>query len=214
MTEWRRLSKARHGSLRLITRRRSTTPSIKARSRRKGSVRPAGRLFLQAVSKAGYAVVGTWPMRTEKPGRMISVGTNALANSVVLVCRTKQDNAETIGRAEFIRALKHELPPAIGGLQKANISPADMPQSAIGPGMGVFSRYKAVLEADDSPDDREDRVATHQPRTRRVSGWHPGASSTPIPASPLPGSSRTASLRATTVLRTALPRHVVSRSRA
>jgi len=26
-----------------------------------------------------------------------------------------------------------------------------MPQSAIGPGMGVFSRYKAVLESDDSP---------------------------------------------------------------
>ena len=107
--------------------------------------------FLQAVIKAGYAVVGTWPLRTEKPGRMISVGTNALANSVVLVCRKKEDSAETISRAEFIGALKRELPPAIEELQKANISPADMPQSAIGPGMGVFSRCKAVLEADDSP---------------------------------------------------------------
>ena len=107
--------------------------------------------FLQAVIKAGYAVVGTWPMRTEKPGRMISVGTNALANSVVLVCRKKEDSAETIGRAEFIRALKLELPPAIEELQKANISPADMPQSAIGPGIGIFSRCKAVLEADDRP---------------------------------------------------------------
>ena len=107
--------------------------------------------FLQAVLEAGYAVVGTWPIRTEKPGRMISVGTNALANSVVLVCRKKEDSAETISRAEFIGALKRELPPAIEELQKANISPADMPQSAIGPGMGVFSRCKAVLEADDSP---------------------------------------------------------------
>ena len=107
--------------------------------------------FLQAVLEAGYAVVGTWPMRTEKPGRMISVGTNALANSVVLVCRKREDSAETISRAEFIGALKRELPRAMEELQRANISPADMPQSAIGPGMGVFSRCKAVLEADDSP---------------------------------------------------------------
>ena len=107
--------------------------------------------FLQAVLEAGYAVVGTWPMRTEMANRMIASGTNALANSVVLVCRKKEDSAETISRAEFIGALKRELPPAIEELQKANISPADMPQSAIGPGMGVFSRCKAVLEADDSP---------------------------------------------------------------
>lgn len=107
--------------------------------------------FLQAVMEAGYAVVGTWPMRTEMANRMIASGTNALANSVVLVCRKKDDTAEVITRADFIRALKRELPPAIADLQAANIAPADMPQSAIGPGMGVFSRYKAVLEADDSP---------------------------------------------------------------
>ena len=82
---------------------------------------------------------------------MIASGTNALANSVVLVCRKREGNAETISRAEFIGALKRELPPAMVELQKANISPADMPQSAIGPGMGVFSRCKAVLEANDSP---------------------------------------------------------------
>ena len=107
--------------------------------------------FLQAVVEAGYAVVGTWPMRTEMANRMIASGTNALANSVVLVCRKKEASAEVITRAEFIRALKRELPPAIAELQAASIAPADMPQSAIGPGMGVFSRYKAVLESDDSP---------------------------------------------------------------
>lgn len=107
--------------------------------------------FLQAVVEAGYAVVGTWPIRTEMANRMIASGTNALANSVVLVCRKKEATAESVTRAEFIRALKRELPPAISKLQAANIAPADMPQSAIGPGMGVFSRYKAVLESDDSP---------------------------------------------------------------
>lgn len=107
--------------------------------------------FLQAVISAGFSVLGTWPIRTESPGRLIAKGTNALANSVVLVCRKKEATAEIISRAEFIRALKRELPPAIAELQAANIAPADMPQSAIGPGMGVFSRYKAVLESDDSP---------------------------------------------------------------
>ncbi len=107
--------------------------------------------FLQAVIEAGYAVVGTWPMRTERSARMRAINSNALANSVILVCRRKEATAETIARAEFIRALKRELPPAIAELQAANLSPADMPQSSIGPGMGVFSRYTAVLEANDSP---------------------------------------------------------------
>ncbi|GMG85242.1 DUF1156 domain-containing protein [Paralimibaculum aggregatum] len=107
--------------------------------------------FLQAIIEAGFSVVGTWPVRSEMANRIVASGTNALANSVVLVCRKKEDTADIITRAEFIRALKRELPPAITELQAANVSPADMPQSAIGPGMGVFSRYKAVLEADDSP---------------------------------------------------------------
>lgn len=107
--------------------------------------------FLQAILDAGYSVVGTWPMRTEMANRMRAAGSNALANSVVLVCRKKEAMADTVTRAEFIRALKRELPPAIAELQAASIAPADMPQSAIGPGMGIFSRYTAVLEADDSP---------------------------------------------------------------
>jgi putative DNA methylase len=107
--------------------------------------------FLQAVISSGYAIVGTWPVRTERAARTIATGTNALASSVVLVCRKKEATAEVVTRAEFIRALKRELPPSIAELQAANIAPADMPQSAIGPGMGVFSRYKAVLESDDSP---------------------------------------------------------------
>jgi putative DNA methylase len=107
--------------------------------------------FLQAVISAGFSVTGTWPLRTEQTFRMRGMGANALANSVVLVCRKKEASAEIITRAEFIRELKRELPPAIKELQSANIAPADMPQSAIGPGMGVFSRYNAVLESDDSP---------------------------------------------------------------
>ena len=107
--------------------------------------------FLQAVIEAGYAVVGTWPMRTEMATRMRGLGSNALANSVVLVCRRREAALGKITRAEFIRQLKTELPSAIADLKAANISPADIPQSSIGPGIGIFSRYQAVMEADDSP---------------------------------------------------------------
>lgn len=116
-----------------------------------GEVSSAGwASFLEGVLRSGLSVVATWPIRTEATNAL-KKGINALANSVVLVCRKKGVGAEVVTRAEFVRALKRELPPAISELQAVNIAPADMPQSAIGPGMGVFSRYEAVLESDDSP---------------------------------------------------------------
>lgn len=107
--------------------------------------------FLQAVLSANLSIVGTWPIRSEQTYRMVASGTNALATSVVLVCRKRDTDAETVTRAEFIRALKQELPLAMHELQRSNITPVDMPQASIGPGIGVFSRYKSVLESDDSP---------------------------------------------------------------
>ena len=106
--------------------------------------------FLQAVVDAGLAVDGTWPVRTESAGRLIGKDTNALASSIVLVCRKRAANAPIVTRAEFIRALKRELPDAIDDIRKAGVGPVDMQQSVIGPGMGVFTRFSKVLEDDDS----------------------------------------------------------------
>lgn len=107
--------------------------------------------FLQAVIESGYAVVGTWPMRTELSNRLRSTGFNALANSIVLVCRKRNLSMGKVTRAEFIRQLKTELPKAVNDLKAANIAPTDIPQSSIGPGIGIYSRYEAVLENDDKP---------------------------------------------------------------
>jgi putative DNA methylase len=106
--------------------------------------------FLQAVVDSGLAVDGTWPVRTERGARSISIGTNALASSIVLVCRKRGEAAQTVTRAEFIRALKREMPEAVDKIRKAGVGPVDMPQSVIGPGMGVFTRFARVLEDDDS----------------------------------------------------------------
>ncbi|HQT74813.1 MAG TPA: hypothetical protein PLX84_12810, partial [Acidiphilium sp.] len=106
--------------------------------------------FLQAVVAAGLAVDGTWPLRTESAGRLIGRRANALASSIVLVCRKRGTAAQTITRAELIRALKREMPDAVDKIRKAGVGPVDMPQSIIGPGMGVFTRFARVLEDDDS----------------------------------------------------------------
>lgn len=106
--------------------------------------------FLEAVVNAGYSVVRTWPVRTEMSSRTRAIGSSALASSVVLVCRRRGEAADAVGRAEFVAALKREMPDAIEDMRTAGIAPADLPQSAIGPGIGVFSRFSAVLESDDS----------------------------------------------------------------
>ncbi len=104
--------------------------------------------FLAAVIEAGFAISGTWPMRTELSNRMIGSGTNALASSIVLVCRPRQTNSPTATRREFHNLLKKELPSAFAHLQAGNIAPVDLAQAAIGPGMAVYTRFSKVLDAE------------------------------------------------------------------
>ena len=104
--------------------------------------------FLDAVIEAGFSVTGTWPMRTELGNRMIGQGTNALASSIVLVCRQRPADAPLAARREFVAALKSELPVALAHLQRGNIAPVDLAQAAIGPGMAVYTRYAKILDAE------------------------------------------------------------------
>jgi len=111
--------------------------------------------FLAAVLKAGFALTGTWPMRTELSNRMIGAGTNALASSIVLVCRPRATDAPTISRRDFIRELNSTLPDALADMTRGGINspvaPVDLSQAIIGPGMEVFSKYSAVIEANGKP---------------------------------------------------------------
>jgi putative DNA methylase len=111
--------------------------------------------FLEAVIQAGFAITGTWPMRTEMSSRMIGAGTNALASSVVLVCRKRDREAIAVSRRDFIRELNAVLPDALDEMTRGGINspvaPVDLSQAIIGPGMAIFSQYAAVLEADGTP---------------------------------------------------------------
>ncbi|ODU50161.1 MAG: hypothetical protein ABS92_03920 [Thiobacillus sp. SCN 63-374] len=113
-----------------------------------GTASTGWETFLDAVIRAGFAVSGTWPMRSELATRNIGRGNNALASSIVLVCRQRAANAPTATRREFVAALKAELPQALTHLQAGNIAPVDLAQAAIGPGMAVYTRYAKVLDAE------------------------------------------------------------------
>ena len=111
--------------------------------------------FLEATISAGFSIDGTWPVRTEKIGRAVGIGTNALASSVVLVCRKRGIESKSISRKEFQREIRNQMPDALeamigGETGSTPIAPVDLAQAAIGPGMGIFSKYAAVLNQDGS----------------------------------------------------------------
>jgi len=106
--------------------------------------------ILGSMVHSGWSVTATWPVRSEFSGRMVATGSNALASSVVLALRPRPEGAPITDRRGFIAAMKRELGPALRELQQGGIAPVDLPQSAIGPGMAVFSRYAKVIESDGS----------------------------------------------------------------
>ena len=116
-----------------------------------GTASTGWETFLGAVIRSGFAITGTWPIRTEQPKGLRAFGQNALASSIVLVCRRRSAGTETTSRRQFLAELRSELPAALAELQKSNIAPVDLAQAAIGPGMAVFTRHARVLEADGEP---------------------------------------------------------------
>ena len=115
-----------------------------------GTASTGWETMLTGLLRAGFSIVGTWPMRSELNTRNVASGSNALASSIVLVCRPRSDAAIIATRSEFVTALRRELPNALRLLQHGNIAPVDLAQAAIGPGMGVFSAHSKVVEADGS----------------------------------------------------------------
>ena len=115
-----------------------------------GTASTGWETFLDAVIRAGFALTGTWPMRTERPTGL-KIATNALASSIILVCRPRATDLPSTTRREFVAALKAELPVALAHIQRSNIAPVDLAQAAIGPGMAVYTRYAKVFDAEGKP---------------------------------------------------------------
>ena len=124
-----------------------------------GATSTGWETILDAVIRSGLAISGTWPMRTELGNRMIGQGTNVLASSIVLVCRTLPADAPVATRREYLTTLRSELPQALRLLKTGNVAPVDLAQAAIGPGMAVYTRYAKVLDAAGMPLSVRDALA-------------------------------------------------------
>jgi len=112
----------------------------------KGEASTGWETLLEGMIWAGWEITSTWPIRSERTARSVGLGTNALASSIVLSLRPRPESAPSTDRRGYIDVLRDELPGKLKELQQADIAPVDLAQSAIGPGIGVFSRFSSVVE--------------------------------------------------------------------
>jgi putative DNA methylase len=186
-----------HGFVQVFERIRRDTPSDypisvfyafkQAETEEHGTASTGWEVLLEGMIRSGWEITATWPLRTERTGRMRDIDSNALASSIVLACRPRPGNAVATSRREFLGALHAELPSRLKELQQGFIAPVDLAQAAIGPGMAVFSRYSRVIEADGGEmtvrtalvliNQTLDEVLTEQegdfdPTTRFAIGWY------------------------------------------
>ena len=168
--------------------------------------------FLEAIICAGLAISGTWPMRTELGNRMVGKGTNALASSIVLVCRKRPEDAPLATRRQFVDTLKSELPNALTHLQSGHIAPVDLAQAAIGPGMAVYTRYAKVVDRFRQPGYRPGGAGSSSTRRWTKCSRRKKATSTQTRAGRWRGSSSTALRMVNTARRRRFPKPRTPRS--
>ena len=170
-----------------------------------GAISTGWETFLDAVIRSGLSLTGTWPMKTEGAGRIIARDSNALASSIILVCRPRPVEAKTISRRAFLRELNQVLPAALDGMTRgagdarSPVAPVDLSQAIIGPGMAVFSKYAAVLEADGTP------MSVRLRRFSSSTAFWPRTTSTTTLSSVCTGFSSMAGVRASSARQTPLP---------
>lgn len=107
---------------------------------------------LQAMVDAGWTITGSWPIDTERPARLRAMGSAALASSVHLVCRPREDASGVVTDAvgEW-RDVLGELPKRIHEwmprLAAEGVVGADAIFACLGPALEIFSRYRRVEKA-------------------------------------------------------------------
>ncbi len=82
--------------------------------------------LLNGLIETGWEITATWPVRSELANRPRSQASNALASSIVLACRPRPVDADSITRRLFVARLKSELPEALRTLMQGAIAPVDL----------------------------------------------------------------------------------------
>ncbi len=102
--------------------------------------------ILQSVVDAGWVITGSWPVDTERPGRLRSQDSAALASSVHLICRPRGPAGIGDWRDVLTDLPKriHEWMPRLAG---EGVVGADSIFACLGPALEVYSRYSRVEKA-------------------------------------------------------------------
>ena len=104
--------------------------------------------LLSGMIKGGWTITGSWPIATERPGRLRSQDSAALATSVHLICRPRPEDAPVGDWGEVLRELPKRVGDWMERLQNEGVRGADLVFACIGPALEIFSRYRKVETAD------------------------------------------------------------------
>jgi putative DNA methylase len=104
--------------------------------------------LLSGMIRGGWTITGSWPIATERPGRLRSQDSAALATSVHLVCRPRPEDAPIGDWGDVLRELPQRVGDWIERLQAEGIKGADLVFACIGPAMEIYSRCRRVEDAE------------------------------------------------------------------
>lgn len=109
-----------------------------------GCNQSAWEYMLESLHTAGFCINSVWPMRSEP------LSEKADSTRVLIVARKGDHHLGQITRRGFINTLKRELPARLQKMWRGTVLPEDEFLSCMGQGMGIFSKYEFVLNADGS----------------------------------------------------------------
>jgi hypothetical protein len=104
---------------------------------------------LQAMLDAGWTITASWPIDTERPRRPRALESAALASSVHLVCRPRENAdgrvTELVGDwRDVLAELPQRMHEWMPRLASEGVVGADAIFACLGPALEVFSRYSRV----------------------------------------------------------------------
>jgi len=107
----------------------------------------AWETLVSAIIRAGFVVVGSWPIQTEMPSRQRGTGVAALASSVWLICRPRESTSRTGWDNKVLDEMRSNITERLHAYWDAGIRGPDFVWAATGPALEAYSKHPIVKKA-------------------------------------------------------------------